>query len=53
MTEDDRERIVRALERQAMGLELSAQDRWCLKAHARHEQREHSADGMKLDTDMS
>jgi len=50
MTEDDRERIARALQKQAMGLQLDADDRWCLKVHARHEQRQQRGEVAKLDT---
>jgi hypothetical protein len=37
MTEDDKERIAQVLEKQALGLDLDAQDRWCLKMHEQHE----------------
>lgn len=52
MTEDDEERIERALRRQAMGLPLSTQDRWCLKAHKRREERTMQSES-KLDTNTS
>jgi hypothetical protein len=50
MTEDDKERIVRALEKQALGLELDAQDRWCLKVHEKHECESKTVRAQPLDT---
>src|SRR5262245_36076544 len=52
MTEDDEERIERALRRQATGCALDVIDRWCLQAHARRERarREQETRVQPLDT---
>jgi hypothetical protein len=52
MTEDDEERIDRALRKQAMGVELDSNDRWCLRAYERYERerRERETRAQPLDT---
>ena len=54
VTEDDEERIERALQRQARGYALDVIDRWCLRAYERRERgrRERDMRVPRLDTAM-
>ena len=50
MTENDRERIERALRKQAEGLTLDAHDRWCIRAAERYEWQQQRDEAEKSDT---